>query len=100
MIITKSIEIDKHWIMRLRYLIMDVFDTSVTDENIPKLISLDPHFIGLQDTMDEDRLMNAICKHFTGMEVPMYGSTQEYKDKFHEEVKNKKSEFQKFIYNK
>ena len=87
----------RHDLDRLHDRIVDVFDIDVTDNQINKIVSLFPDWDGIVDTLGEEEIMDLICQHFIGMEVPMYGSSKEYKLAFREAVKNKKRRFESFI---
>lgn len=97
MIYFKQIELDKYDLARLHDRIIDVFDVNVTNHQIEKLFELTPDWDGECDTLGGSQFMNYITKHFINMEIPMYGSPKEYKDKFWSEIERVKPLFVEFI---
>lgn len=95
--ITKTITLDRHDFNRIRDRVLDVFDIEVSDKQIKKLLTLCPDWDGIMDTLGESEVMGAICRHFIGMSVPMYGSPQEYKDAFWKKAEESKEAVIKFI---
>lgn len=97
MIYFKKIELDKHDLETLHDIILDVFDVNVSDSQIEKLFELTPYWDGQCDTEGISQFMNNITEYFIDMEIPMYGSQKDYKDKFWSEIERIKPKFIEFI---
>lgn len=71
--------------------IYDIYDVSCTHVQIKKLLTLCRNEQVIDDVLD------SICLHFLGMKIPMYGSTQDYKDIFWKAIETNKEKFLTFI---
>ena len=95
--IIRVIELDEQDVNTLIDTINNVFNVEVTEPQLEKLLTLCPDWDGIVDTLGRGDVIDSICQHFIGMDVPMYGSPQEYKDTFYDQIERSKKHFLEFI---
>lgn len=96
--LVRIVKLDENDLARLHDALFGVFGVNVTNAQIKKLLtSLCPQWDGETDTCGIDDTLDNICQHFVGMNVPMYGDSQKYKDNFWQAIKDKKTDFLNFI---
>ena len=95
--ITREIEVSDNSLAHIHDRIWDIFHIHVTHDQIAKLLELDPDYDGTADTHIISDLMNVICDKFIGMDIPTYGSSEDYKQEFWAKVEIFTDDLVKFI---
>lgn len=77
--------------------IYDAFGLDLSKEQIDKLLILCPKWDGITDTLGKQEVVDTIANHFIGMNFPIYGDTEEYKNHFYNSLERQKEIIEKFI---
>jgi hypothetical protein len=77
--------------------VYNTFGESLNNNQLDKLINLNPDFDGIMDTMGRDEIMDFICVHFIKMSIPTYGSNAEYEAEFSQKIAESKTVFNEYV---
>ena len=92
-----NLNLDQNDYAYLHDAVFDTFGESLNNNQLDKLINLNPDFDGIMDTIGKDEIMDCICAHFIKMSIPTYGSSVEYEVEFKQKIANSKAVFNEYV---